>query len=320
MKRQIPVLLALTMTAGLVPCGANAETIAVFTKNTTNPFSKAIRIGADLAAKKFGVDVVHYTPTTPDNATEQGRLVEDAIRAKPDLIVFDPVDDAAMVPSVEKINAANIPVIDLTDRAKGGNFISTVVPDDYQLGLSTGRYLIKTLGGKGNVVILDGIPKLTSTIERNRGFNDAIKENANVKLLDSKSGGYQRRPSQAAMEGWIKQFPQIDGVMAANDSMAEAAADTLQARNRKAAVIGINGSKEALDAIKAGKMLATGEYNGFVIGCLGIEVAARVLHKQEVPKELIVKPAVYDKDNFAKYQARVDMKECPTLAEEQAKD
>ena len=60
--------------------------------------------------------------------------------------------------------------------------------------------------------------------------------------------------------------------------------------------------------------------NGFVIGCLGVEVAARALHKQEVPKELIVKPAIYDKDNFQKYQARVDMKECPTLAEEETKD
>jgi ribose transport system substrate-binding protein len=316
MKHSLPALVALTITAGLLPHGAKAETIAVFTKNTTNPFSKAIRIGADAAAKKLSVNVVHYTPTTADNVTEQTKLVNDAIAAKPDAILFDPVDDAAMVPAVEKINAADIPVIDITDRSKGGKFVSYVLPDDYGLGLSTGRALIKAIGGKGNVVILEGIPGNTTTVERNRGFNDAIKENAAVKLLASKTGQYQRRPSQNLMEGWIKQFPQIEGVLAANDSMAEAAADTLETRKRSSLVIGINGSKEAIDYIKAGKMLATGEFNGFVIGCLGVELAARALRKQEVPKELVLKPTIYDKENYQKYETRYDLKECPALDDE----
>ena len=68
MKRPIPVLIALTMTAIVAPHGASAESIAVFTKNTTNPFSKAIRLGADTAGKKLSVDISHYVPTTADNA------------------------------------------------------------------------------------------------------------------------------------------------------------------------------------------------------------------------------------------------------------
>ncbi len=316
MKRPIPVLIALAMTASALPYGASAESIAVFTKNTTNPFSKAIRTGADFAAKKLSIDVSHYVPTTAYNAAEQTKLVDDAIAKKPDLIVFDPVENQKMVPAIDKMNAANIPVIEITDRAEGGKFVSAVLPDDYQLGLATARRLLKALDGKGNVVILEGIPTTTTSIERVKGFNDAIKEFPAVKLLASKSGNYQRRPSQDAMEGWIRQFPQIDGVLAANDSMAAAAAETLEKRNRKALVVGINGSKEAIDLIKADKMLATGEFNGFVIGCLAVEIAARSLRKQEVPKELVLKPAIYDKANYQQYEARAEMRECPTLAEE----
>ena len=51
------------------------------------------------------------------------------------------------------------------------------------------------------------------------------------------------------------------------------------AANRKALFVGINGSKEAIDVIKAGKMLATGDYNGFVQGCIGTIIAARTLRK-----------------------------------------
>src|ERR1700726_1014340 len=91
MRRSFPVLIASTMAAGLIYApAANAETIAVFTKNTTNPFSLAIRTGANTAAKALSVDVAHYVPTTPDNVGEQTRLVDDAIAKKPDAIVFDP--------------------------------------------------------------------------------------------------------------------------------------------------------------------------------------------------------------------------------------
>jgi len=316
MKRPIPVLIALTMTAIVQPHGASAETIAVFTKNTTNPFSKAIRLGADIAGKKLSVDITHYVPTTADSPVEQAKLVDDAIAKKPDLIVFDPVENAKLVPAIDKINAANIPAIEITDRAEGGKFVSRVLPDDYQLGLATARRLLKALDGKGNVVILEGIPTTTSSVERVKGFNDALKEFPAVKLLASKSGGYQRKPSQDLMEGWIKQFPQIEGVLAANDSMAAAAVDILDKRSRKAVVVGINGSKEAIDLIKADKMLATGEFNGFVIGCLATEIAARNLRKQPVPNEVVLKPAIYDKANFQKYEARAEMRECPTLEQE----
>jgi ribose transport system substrate-binding protein len=317
MRRPIPVLIALAVgTAFIQPNHAAAEKLAVFTKNTSNPFSKAIRLGSDTAAKKLSVDISHFVPTTADNPIEQTRLVDDAIAAKPDAIVFDPVNDRQLVPAVEKINAANIPVIDITDRSTGGKFVSYVIPDDHELGLATARVLLKAIGGKGNVVILEGIPNLTSSVERQKGFLDALKEFPDVKLLASRSGQYQRRPSQNLMEGWIKQFPQIDGVIAANDSMAAAAVDTLEARKRKAQVVGINGSKEAIELIKAGKMLATGEYNGFVIGCLGTEIAVRSLRKESVPENLTVKPLIYDKDNYSKYEDRVEMRACPTLADE----
>jgi ribose transport system substrate-binding protein len=63
-------------------------------------------------------------------------------------------------------------------------------------------------------------------------------------------------------------------------------------------------------------MLASGEFNGFVIGCLAVDVAAKSLRKQPVPKELVLKPVVYDKANVGQYEARADMGECPALEDE----
>jgi ABC-type sugar transport system substrate-binding protein len=50
-------------------------------------------------------------------------------------------------------------------------------------------------------------------------------------------------------------------------------------------ITGINGTREAIDAIKSGKMLASGDYNGFVQGCIGVIIALRYLGHEEASKQ-----------------------------------
>jgi ribose transport system substrate-binding protein len=218
-----------------------------------------------------------------------------------------------MVPAVEKINAAGIPVTNITDRAAGGKFVAYVGANDYSIGLETARTLMKAIGGKGNVIILEGVKGSLTNTDRVRGFNDAIKENPNVKLLASQPANYQRLNALQVMENLMQSFPQIDGVLAANDPMAVGAIEALEGANRKASVVGINGSKEAVELIKSGKLLASGDFNGFIQGCVGTEIAVRNLRHESTPKEVILKPVVIDKSNFGPYQTPVEQRTCPSL-------
>ena len=292
---------------------ADSETNAVFTKNQTNPYFQAVRVGTETAAKTLGVKVIQYIPTKPDSIPEQLSQVEDVIIKKPSAIIFIPVDYKAMVPAVEKINAAGIPVINITDRSAGGNFVAYVGANDYGIGLTTARTLLKAIGGTGNVIILEGVKGSLTNADRVRGFNDAIKENPNVKLLASQPANYQRLQALQVMENLIQSFPSIDGVLAANDAMAVGAIEALEGADRKALVVGINGSKEAIDLIKSGKLLASGDFNGFIQGCLGTEIAVRNLRNEPTPKEVILKPIVIDKTNLAPYEVPLEQRACPTL-------
>ncbi len=291
------------------------ETIAVFTKNQTNPYFQAVRVGAETAAKTLGVKVEQYVPTKPDSIPEQLSQVEDVIVKKPNAIVFIPVDYKALVPAVEKINAAGIPVTNITDRAASGNFVAFVGADDYAIALATGRALLKAMGGRGNVIILEGVKGSLTASDRLRGFTDAIKEFPEVKLLASQPANFQRLPALQVMENLMQSFPTIDGVLAANDPMAIGAIEALDGANRKALVVGINGSKEAVDLIKSGKLVASGDFNGFIQGCLGVEIAVRNLRKESTPKEIILKPVVIDATNSSPYETPVEQRTCPTLAD-----
>lgn len=297
------------------PALAANETIAVFTKNQTNPYFQAVRVGAEAAAKTLGANVIQYIPTRPDSIPEQLSQVEDVIVKKPDAIVFIPVDSRALVPAVEKINAAGIPVTNITDRIAEGKLVAYVGADDYNIGLSTARALLKAIGGKGNVVILEGVKGSLTNSDRVRGFNDALKEFPQVKLLASQPGNYQRLQALQVMENLIQSFPQIDGVLAANDAMAIGALEALDGANRKAAVVGINGSHEAIELIKSGRLLASGDFNGFIQGCYGVEIAVRNLRKEATPKEIILKPKVIDKTNYQPYETPVEQRQCPKLSD-----
>jgi ribose transport system substrate-binding protein len=212
---------------------------------------------------------------------------------------------------VQKINAAKIPVTNITDRSEGGQFVSFVGASDYLLGLETAKHLLKAMGGKGNVVILEGVKGSLTSIDRVKGFNEAAKGFPGVKVLASQPGNYQRLQALQVMENLMQSHPQIDGILAANDAMAAGAIEALDGANRKALVIGINGTKEAIDAIKAGKMLATGDYNGFLQGCVGTMTAVRQLRGQPVLKEVMFKPTVVDKTNYQPLDTPVEQRSCP---------
>ena len=90
--KSLSVASVLAALAFASPALADGETIAVFTKNQTNPYFQNVRVGTENAAKALNVKVLQYIPTKPDSIPEQMSQVEDVIIKKPNAIVFVPVD------------------------------------------------------------------------------------------------------------------------------------------------------------------------------------------------------------------------------------
>jgi ribose transport system substrate-binding protein len=172
--------LASTAAAGLASAAPQAfaqagkpPTIAFFVKNVTNPFWKACRIGAEKAAKDLGVTLEVVAPTKPDNIEEQTRLVEDWIVRKPEAFVFVPVDYTALVPSIQKATKAGIPVVNYNNRMNDIQAVTYIGSDDELMEYEICAYLFKSMGGKGKVVHIDGVPAASTAQARKRGFERA---------------------------------------------------------------------------------------------------------------------------------------------------
>ncbi|KAB0684986.1 sugar ABC transporter substrate-binding protein [Burkholderia territorii] len=295
---------------------AASETIAAFYKNQVDPHFALVRAGVNAEAKQLGVSVTNYAPTRPNDLGEQLSELEDVGVRKPSAVLFMGVNPHGVVPAIQKINAIGIPVVNYNDRVAGGKFSSVVVADDYNLGLDVARYLFKNLGGKGNVVILEGVKGSTTSDERERGFRKALQEFPDVHLLAAQPANYQRLQALQVMENLIQSNPKIDGVLAAADVMAMGAIEALEAAGQKQVkVVGIGGVPESVKAIKEGRLLATAEFNGFKMGCIATMAAVRTLRKEPVPDTVLIKGIVIDKTNTAPFELPGDQRQCPAWSD-----
>jgi ribose transport system substrate-binding protein len=289
---------------------ADDMTIAVFTKNLTNPAYQAFRIASDQIARATGARMLHFVPKQPDNVDEQKAMVEQVLQDKPDAVIFIPVDDLAMIDSVKKLNDAKIPVV-LVSNPLPGSFVTYVGADDFEIGYREARYLFENLGSKGKIVVIEGTPAAPTNRERVRGYKRAFAEYPAIEVLGSGIGNYQQPDAKRVMEKFLAEHPHIDAVLSANDGMALGALEALNEANRTSILIGINGILPAVKQIETGKILATVDFNMFKIGCVAARAAVRHLRREPLPDKVMLPAEIIDKTNYKAWLVPVDQRTCP---------
>ena len=290
-----------------------AETVVLFVKNVTNPFWKSVRVGAEKAAQEMGVTLEHAAPTKPDNIEEQTRLVEDWIVRKPDAMVFVPVDYKALVPTVQKVNAAGIPLVNFNNRMTDIETVTYVGSDDETIGYEISKYLFDALGGQGKVVHIDGVPAAITAQNRKKGMERALQEFPEIELIASQPGNYRRLPAVQVFENLMQAHPVIDGVVAANDDMAVGVVEALEAAGRggQTQVVGIDAIPDGAAQIAGGKMLATADFSGHDQGYLAVKAAVKHLRGEAVPLEIMLPVVIVNKDNVGPWLEPVENRTVP---------
>jgi len=197
------------------------------------------------------------------DALTQANQFDTIITQRYDAIIFIPVDIQAGVGPAAQAKAAGIPLIGsntlMADRSLYRCYIGS---DGVVSGEDVARAVVTKLGGgKGNVVILEGIIGHSAQIERRQGIQTVLAQFPNVKVLERKAANWSRADGQALMENWLTAHGSaINGVISQNDEMALGAIEALKARAVDLAthpVGGVDGLTDALDAVKRGEMWTT---------------------------------------------------------------
>ncbi|HTP96978.1 MAG TPA: sugar ABC transporter substrate-binding protein [Burkholderiales bacterium] len=295
---------------------AGQPTLAVFTKNRLNPAYHAARLGAERTAARMGGRTVNYVPEKPDDVEQQIALIEQALAARPDAFVFVPVHGTAIDASVRKIAGAGVPLVNFINRLRHAeDYVSFVGSDDYSLATQVAARLFRELRGAGDVIVLEGTPASVTSQDRVRGFRDAARAHPGIRLVASRPGNFLQEEAKRAMRALLAGTPKLDGVLAANDSMALGALDALAETRRTARVVGVNAIPDAIAALKDGRLLATADFDALKLACIATEAAIRHLRGEAVPKEILLPVQIVDASNCAAWDRPIEQRAAPRWEE-----
>ena len=154
--------------------------------------------------------------------------------------------------------------------------------------------MAKQLGGKGNIVVLQGPLGGSGEINRGKGIDQVLAKNPNIKVLAKDTANWKRDEAVNKMKNWISAFgDKIDGVVSENDDMGLGALQALKEANKTVPIVGIDGIEDGLNAVKSGEFIGTSLQNGTVELSAGLAVAEKLARGEQVnTKPVYIMPAI----------------------------
>ncbi|MGP3919648.1 D-ribose ABC transporter substrate-binding protein [Nonomuraea sp. 10N515B] len=290
---------AFTLAACGSPVADNASgdlAIGMSVSTLSNPYFVQFRDGAEAAAQLSGVKL---TVTDAHNdSSRQADQVRNFTKQRVKAIILNPVDSDAVAPAVKAAGQAGIPVIAADRSVKGSEVAQTVTSDNVAGGKLGAQELAKQLGGKGNVVVLQGTVGTSASRDRDRGFTDGIAAYPKIKVIARQPADFNRAKGRDVMTNLIQRRPDIAGVFASNDEMALGAIQALGNRaGRQVKVVGFDGTPDGIKAVQAGTMAATVAQQPRLIGSRAVNDAIKVARGQAIATSVAVPIKLATKDN-----------------------
>lgn len=282
--------LTLAAFAGVLALGSampavSADLIAIITPAHDNPFFKAEAVGAEARAKELGFDTLVLSHD--DDANKQSQMVDTVIGRGAKAIVLDNAGSEASIAAVKKAKDAGIPSF-LIDREINatGIAVSQIVSNNYQGAQLGAEEFVKLMGEKGSYVELLGREADLNAGIRSKGYHDVIDEYPDLKMVAQQSANWSQTEGYSKMETILQANPNIQGVIAGNDTMAMGAVAALQAAGRKdVIVVGFDGSNDVRDSIKSGGIKATVMQPAYAQAQMAVDQAAAYIKTKAAPKD-----------------------------------
>jgi ribose transport system substrate-binding protein len=288
---------------GMTACGAgdkeaqSGKTRIGVTVYDMSSFITAGKEGMDQYAKDNNIELV-WNSANLDVST-QANQVDSMINQGVGAIVVVPIQADSLGPQVASAKAKGIPLVAVNAALNNPDVAASVQPDDVAAGAQEMQMMADRLGGKGNIVVLQGPLGQSGEIDRTKGIEQVLAKYPDIKVLAKDTANWKRDEAVNKMKNWISGFgPQINAVVAENDDMGLGALQALKESGRTdVPIVGIDGIEDGLNAVKSGEFIGTSLQNGTVELSVGLAVANALAKKEQTnTKPVYIMPAI-TKDN-----------------------
>ncbi len=278
---------------------ASAEGIGASLLTQQHPFyiSLAEAMTKEAEAEKVPLEIA----IANQDLSKQLADVEDFITKGVDVIVISPVDSQGVRAAIGKAQKAGIKVVTVDVPAVDAEVTSFVGTDNFAGGEKAAELMAKSIGGKGNVAVID-YPTVQSVVDRVEGFKKGLEKYPDIKIAAIQTG-ITRPEALAAAQNMLQANPDIVGIFGFGDDAALAAASAVKSAGLEAQVkvIGFDGMEEARNAVKNDPVMVgvIAQYPD-QMGKVAVETAAKIIKGEEVPAKQPIVPGVVTKKGETK--------------------
>ncbi len=287
--------------------GGSKAKIAIVTRDFTNPYWAALRDGALAEGKAQGVEV---TVKAGKNETDsQGENAQIRTLAGQDYNCFGvvPVNSTNVITPLVPVARKKIPILNLdtqispsASKKAGVSYATFIGSDNLSAGEKAGRQLLKALGGKGNVAVLQGIAGEQNGINRLKGFKKVT--DGKLKIVSSQPADYDQNKALTVTRAMLQAHPDIKGIFAANDTMGLGAAQAVKnaGKQGKIKIISVDGIQEMLNSVKKGVNTGTISQYPYAEGQMAVQACMALVAGKKIPKRVVAPIEFINKENVDK--------------------
>jgi ribose transport system substrate-binding protein len=276
--------------------------IALAAQGTSNSWSALFDEHARWYAEELGTDVISELLYADAQASADVQVpqVEDLLAQEPDALILVPMGAAALSAPVERAMAQGVPVILCASTVETDNFVTEVGTNLYAAGAYLAQYLVDELGGEGNVVMMAGIPGVTTSDVMEAGAKAVFAANPGITVLDGQPGNWSTAEAKSLMETWLAKYgDDINGVWSGGAQMSQGIVSAYLDAGKEIPPIGGGefGNGFLRLALENELSYAAWQYpNAMVTLCM--DMAVKILQGESVPRFVDFQDSIPDTQYF----------------------
>ncbi len=275
-----------------------------FCMTLDHPYWQNMRLGAIDEGKKLGANVTIMNAN--EDPLRQIQQIQELIAKRVDIACVVPMKKEPLVAGIKALNDANIPVIIVNrEIGDGCEYLCYTGTDSYQGAVTSAKILAQAIGGAGEIAELHQHLGTGPEIMRSKALRDVLKDYPDCKIIARVPHEGDRGIAIRETQTLLGKHPQLKGIFAQGDNFAIAAADAcINAGRKDIAVVGLGGSREAIEAIKTGKLTGTSFQRPEEEGRNAIRLAVRRLKGEKLEKNYPIPCPPITKENAHKFKGQ----------------
>ena len=263
-------------------------------------FYITMQCGAQAEAAKLGVTVKTQGPQKFD-PTLQKPILDSVVATKPDAIMIAPTDVTAMQTPLKVAADKGIKIILVDTTTQDPTYATSAIASDNIGGGKAAFDAIKKLNPNGGKVMVMSVdPGISTTDQRAKGFEDAVKADSSFTYLPIQYSHDDPATAANLMGSALQKDPDIVGVFAANLFAAEGVATAIRqsGKTNTVKIVGFDAGPNQMKALREGTVQALVAQAPGTIGQYGVDEAVAALDGKPVTPKVQTGFTIITKDNI----------------------